>query len=567
MQALSGVFAALLLLLSPDPQVPVPGGAQGLRDGKPAPTGTATLSGRVISAETGKPLRRAVVRVLSAELRGGKSVSTEPDGRWQIKDLPAGKYTISATKGGFVPLSYGQRRPFEPGTPIELVNGQVVEKLELALPKGSVVSGRIVDEFGEPVSGAQVTAMRQRFVSGQRRLFPMMEQGGRDTTDDLGQYRLHGLSPGNYYVSAAIGMAMGLEVSADKSGYAGTYYPGTSVVAEAQRLSVAVGQEVTEINFALAPTRVAKITGVATDSHGKPVSNGAVVLTTSGGAVGAGGTPLVGMTMTQPDGSYTLSNIPPGEYRLEMLIASDFQGIAQATNPTLAMSESASIPVTITGQDVTVNLVSVPTSAAIGRVVFDGGAPPAAGTVRIFGLSDMPISMALGGWSMLREDGTFEVKGLTGKRLFRANLPSGWFLKAVRINDVDVIDTPVECKPGENVTGLELHVTQNAPSLSGTVLDPRGKPATDYVVVLFSSDSRKWGYQTRFVRSARPDQSGGFAIKGIAPDDYFVVALDYLEEGEQADPELLERWRSAATAISIGEGAKTVSLKLYSSTR
>ncbi len=541
------------------PQMPMP------RDGKPVPSGTARLSGRVISTETGKPLRRAVVRVMAQEIRLPRSVSTEADGTWEIRELPAGKYSVTAQKGGYVPVSYGQLRPFEQGKPVELADGQIVEKLEIALPKGSVVSGRIVDEFGEPVSGAQVMAMRHRFVNGQRRLFPIVEQGGRDTTDDLGQYRLHGLSPGNYYVSAAQSALPTIDVSADKTGYAATYYPGTPAVSEAQRVTVPVGQEVNEINFPLVPTRVAKISGTATDSQGKPIANGAIMLTTTGGAVGASGTPLVGMTMTKPDGGFTISNVAPGEYRLEMMTAADLQGIAQRTNTNLAMSESASTPVTITGQDLTVNIVSVPTSIATGRLVFDGP-PPAessAAAVTVFGVTETPSSLPLGGWSMVKSDWTFELKGLTGKRLFRLNAPSGWYLKAVRLHDNDVTDTPIECKPGENLDGVEVHLTSRPATLSGSVQDARGKPATDYVVVLFSSDERKWGYQTRFVRSARPDQNGGFTIKGIAPDDYFAVAVDYLEPGEEADPELLAKWRPSATAVSITEGAvKTLNLKI-----
>lgn len=564
MQALAVAVVAWSILttaVSQLPQMPMPG-----RDAKPGPTGTARLSGRVISAETGKPLRRAVVRVMAQELRLPRSVSTEPDGTWEMKELPAGKYMISAQKGGYVPVSFGQRRPFEQGKPVELADGQVVEKLEIAMPKGSVVSGRIVDEFGEPVSGAQVTAMRQRFVSGQRRLFPIIEQGGRDTTDDLGQYRLHGLSPGNYYISAAVTGLPTVDVSADKTGYAGTYYPGTPVVSEAQRLTVPVGQEMNDINFPLVPTRVAKISGTAMDSQGKPIANGAVMLTTAGGAIGASGTPLVGMTMTRPDGSFTLSNVPPGEYRVEMMTAADLQGIAQRMNTNMAMSESASTSVTVTGQDVTLNLVSVRTSMATGRLVFDGPPPAdatAAAAVTVFALPEAPTSLPMGGWSMVKTDWTFELKGLTGKRLFRVNAPSGWSLKAVKLNDADVTDTAVEFRPGEDLEGVEVHLTSRGAALSGGVQDARGKPAADYVVVLFSSDERKWGYQTRFVRSARPDQSGSFTFKGVPPDDYFVVALDYLEPGEEADPELLARWRGSAQAVSIAEGAaKAVNLKL-----
>jgi hypothetical protein len=83
------------------------------------------------------------------------------------------------------------------------------------------------------------------------------------------------------------------------------------------------------------------------------------------------------------------------------------------------------------------------------------------------------------------------------------------------------------------------------------------------VVVAFAADSRKWGPHTRFIRSVRPDQSGNFKLAGLPPEDYLVAALEYLEPGDEGDPDLLERLRPAAIPVSIREGAsKTLALKL-----
>jgi protocatechuate 3,4-dioxygenase beta subunit len=568
MNGLAGVVLAMSVLSAVWAQVPpppAPTSPQGARDAQKLRTGTARLSGRVLSADTGKPLRRAVVRAQSPELREGRSVSTEADGSWEIKELPAGRYSITVQKGGFVPVAFGQRRPFEQGKPVDLADGQTVEKLEISLPRGSVVSGRIVDEFGEPVSGARVSAMRHRFMNGQRRLLPVSSAGASDTTDDLGQYRLHGLSPGEYYVSASMSATLTLEVSTDRTGYAPTYYPGTIAVTEAQRVPLALGQEAAEISFPLAPTRIAKLSGTATSSNGKPVANGMIMLTTTGGAVGAAGSPLIGAAMTQADGSFTISNVPPGDYRFEMMTAADAEVIAQTgTTSGIAMSESLSTPITVTGTDVTgIVLISAPTATATGRIVFDGEPPAeAAAGVTVFGLPDTPTSLPLGGFTRARTDWTFAIKGLTGSRSFRVNPPTGWYLESVTLNDVDVTDTAVECKPGETISGIEFHLTRSAATLSGEVLDEKGRPAAEYVVVLFSSDSRKWGHQTRFVRSARPDQSGKFIFKGLPPDEYLAVALDYLEPGEEADPELLQRLAPMGTRVAIQRGASTaISLK------
>src|SRR5207237_5054996 len=121
-----------------------------------AKTGTARLRGHVVAADTGQPLRKAQVRAISAELRENRMATTDAAGAYELKDLPAGRYMLSASKGSFVGLSYGQLRPFEPGKPLEIADAQTADKIDFSLPRGSVITGRIVDEFGEPIADVQV---------------------------------------------------------------------------------------------------------------------------------------------------------------------------------------------------------------------------------------------------------------------------------------------------------------------------------------------------------------------------------------------------------------------------
>jgi hypothetical protein len=183
------------------PSTPQRAPVRPMRPGEAPPKGTGVLKGQVM-ASTGTPIRRAQVRAFSAEGRGGGVTSTDNEGRFEIKELPAGRFNISASKGGFVSGSFGQKRPGEPGTPIELSEGQIAEKVNFTLSRGSVISGKIVDDGGEPVSGTQVSAMRFAFVAGARRLVPGNGEGGTDRTDDQGSFRLYGLPPGDYFISA-----------------------------------------------------------------------------------------------------------------------------------------------------------------------------------------------------------------------------------------------------------------------------------------------------------------------------------------------------------------------------
>ena len=173
----------------------------GPRDNQAPQTGTARLRGRVVGGESGQALRRAIVRLQGQEFREGRVASSDEEGRWEIKDLPAGRYNLTASKGGYVQLNYGQRRPFERGRPIELADGQTLENVNFNLPRGSVIAGRIIDEFGEPVADVMVSALHYRTFSGRRRLVPVGRFG---MTDDMGHFRMYGLAPGDYYISATL---------------------------------------------------------------------------------------------------------------------------------------------------------------------------------------------------------------------------------------------------------------------------------------------------------------------------------------------------------------------------
>ena len=122
--------------------------------------GTAIIRGRVVTSDSGAPVRRAQVRAQAGELRANRLVSTDAQGRFEFKDLPAGRWNLTASKAGFMTLRFGQRRAFEAGSPIEISEGQVMERADFSLPRGAAITGRVFDEFGEPVANARVQVLR-----------------------------------------------------------------------------------------------------------------------------------------------------------------------------------------------------------------------------------------------------------------------------------------------------------------------------------------------------------------------------------------------------------------------
>jgi protocatechuate 3,4-dioxygenase beta subunit len=509
----------------------------------------------VVAADGGAAIRRVQVRATSGELRESRMASTDAQGRYELRDLPAGRWQLSASKAGFITLQYGQRRPFESGRPIELGEGETTARADFSLPRGAAVTGRVMDEFGDPVAEAHVMVMRYQSFQGTRKLVPT---GFGDQTDDTGAYRVYGIAPGDYYVSATLRpRGFFADESSDTTGYAPTYYPGTGNVAEAQRVNVGVGQEITNITFALLPTRTSRITGTVIDSRGEPLTNGFVMLQESIEAAVPGVMMMSrGGGRVRPDGTFTVANVSPGSYSLL---------VNSGPGPD---SEGAVVPVTVGNEDLTgINIVTNKGATVTGRVVAAQGSTgslPLAG-LQIFAQAARMEPMMGSGPGRVEGDGTFRVTGLRGRRMFRVNgLPPTWVLHAVRFNGTDVTDTGLELKADSSEEGVEIVLTDRVSEINGKVTDASGQPTREYTVVVFPDDSSRWTFPSRYVRAARPDQQGLFKIRGLPPDDrYLAVAVDYLEEGEGGDPQFLEQMKERATRIGLGEGeVKALDLKL-----
>ena len=525
------------------------------------PRGTAILRGQIVAADNGTPIRRAQIRVASPEAREGRVAATDAQGRFEIKELPAGRYTMTASKGGFVALQYGQRRPSESGTPIELGDGQTMDKIVIALPRGSVLGGRITDEFGEPVANASVSAWRYGYAGGARRMMPG-GQNARDTSDDQGHFRLFGLSPGDYYVSATL-RGNGPEVTdpmGELSGYASTYFPGTTNVAEAARVTLAVSQENTGVNFGLIATRLVRVSGQVLMSDGAPATNGTVMLLPAN----TGGRP--GLAMQQggnanrvdQNGTFRVSNVAPGRYLVQARAGGREFELARMD---LAVgAEDVDGLTLVTGPGVTVN----------GTVVSDTGEPFdfRSQQLQISARPATPDASGPGGGmngARVGDDWSFSLRNLSDTVILRAAGPQGWTLKSVSVSGQDITDTPMEFPPGQAVSGMQIVLTKKISTLSGQITDAKGKPVLDATVVVFPGNEKLWTYQSRFIKAARPDQDGRYRVTALPAESYLVVALHGLEDGQAGDPEFLATVKDLATKLELGEGeTKAVDVKLSS---
>src|SRR5437762_1030276 len=198
--AILGLCGSLLSGQQAEPALlgtqPPPRDTSARKEAPPTPAGR--IIGRVLAADSGRPVKRARVFATATELPGGRAMLTDENGVFDLTELPAGRYTLTVSKSGFISLSYGQRRPLQAGTPLQLADGQQLKGIEFQLPRGSVIGGRVLDEDGEAMPGVIVRVMRYQYLQGDRRLTP----AGPRPTDAQGQHRVWGLMPGGYYVTA-----------------------------------------------------------------------------------------------------------------------------------------------------------------------------------------------------------------------------------------------------------------------------------------------------------------------------------------------------------------------------
>lgn len=179
-----------------------------------------------------------------------------------------------------------------------------------------MIAGRLTDEFGEPITGVQVEAYRYQYGPGGERSLSYSGGFGLALTDDLGQFRVFGLMPGEYVLDAVprsrFDDAAGTPRAAG-DGFAPTYYPGTANPAEAQMIAVGLGQKVV-LNFSLLVSRLSRIAGTAVDSQGRPAANATITLRSMRG--GQEFTRFGGRVAA--DGSFTLRDVPPGEHAVDI---------------------------------------------------------------------------------------------------------------------------------------------------------------------------------------------------------------------------------------------------------
>jgi hypothetical protein len=258
-------------------------------------------------------------------------------------------------------------------------------------------------------------------------------------------------------------------------------------------------------------------------------------------------------TTTRPDGTFQFVGVAAGTYNMML---------APRGMPDPAM-EVASMRITVGQDDIdNVTVVSSRGATAYGVITTDENVPPPVRPqqVTVSSRPTEPELMVSSGMGKVNDDWTFEITGLFDTRFISAFISEApdWTLKGIFHNGIEVTDTAMEFVPGRTVEGMQVVFTRKITELSGVITGDRNVPDTDATVIAFSQDPARWGFTTRYVRTARPSQDGRYSLRGLPPHDYLVVAVKDVEPGQWQDPEFLESIRAHGVRVSLDEGTKHV---------
>jgi protocatechuate 3,4-dioxygenase beta subunit len=521
-----------------------------------------SIAGTVVKEPGSQPLKKVLVQVIAEDQKqgGNYTATTDADGRFHVENVLPGRYRLYLERTGYVEINGRGLRSDVSVFTVEA--GQSVKDLLFRMLPTAIISGRITDEDGDPMSGVTVFAQKKRPGKSTR------ETAGNVATNDLGEYRISGLFPGQYWIGAMpppdlrdYEQQRGKSPRADTQGddqpdirYATTYYPGTYDAIQASVVMLKAGDEM-PVNFTLVPARTYRVCGLVT---GVPAAQKPTVELFSK----AGDSYRANANEIGPDGQFEVRGVAPGSY------------VVTASAGTETQSLTAHQEINVVAGDVEgVKLAPQPSFRLSGHLRIEGTAPgdltQYSANLRQAELAENPgffLSQDfLGTHAPVDRFGNFEWKNVNpGNYIVQVygGAEQGFFLKSATLGGRDIAAGFTASGPA----ALDVVVSTKGGMVEGAVVEKEKDVDQDHPVanatVVAVPEEKYRKLPDRFGIGST-DQHGRFTIRGLAPGGYMLYAWQDLEDGVWRDADFLKSQETNGAAVKIDEGShQQVGLKL-----
>ena len=534
------------------------------QDSPPA-ANPSSIAGTVVKEPGSEPLKKVLVQVVAEDQKQGGNYSaiTDADGHFRMENVVPGRYRLFLEKTGLVEVN---GRGFKTDVNVFTVQaGRAVDGLMFRMLPTAIISGRVTDEDGDPMSGVRIIVQKKKPGKATR------ETAGSESTNDLGEFRLSGLFPGRDWVEAMPPPDMrDYEKQPDKSQpgdnlsdaqpdarYVTTYYPGTHDATEASAVTLKAGDEM-PVNLTLTPARTYRVRGIVTGVLAG--QKAAVDLVSRAGD-------SIHSNEVGPDGQFELRGIAPGTY------------VVRASAGTESQPLTARQDISVGAADVDgVKLTPLPSFRLSGHLRVEGRASgePIQYSANLRS-AELPENSGFfmsqdffGANAPVDGAGNFEWKSVNpGNYIVQVYGGDGqsFFLKSVMLGGRDISTGFTASGPAS----LDLLVSYKGGAVEGMVVEKEKDVDTDHVnnehpaanATVVAVPDEKYRKLPDHFGIGSSDQQGRFTIRGLAPGSYALYAWQDLEDGVWHDVDFLKSQEANGKALKVEEGSRQqVELKL-----
>jgi hypothetical protein len=511
-----------------------------------------TISGSVVSANTGDPLRRAHVTLVEhgASNPIPLEILADSSGHFLIEKIPAGRYDLSVERDGYIGTHYGQTKQDQAGAILTLTAGQKMTGLLFRLWKAAAISGRVMDINGDPVQGATVSVISRTMHAGKMEV----REAESAQTDDLGEYRVFQIRPGKYILAAEPLGSRGFYRRPPIAEFEQVFYPDTTDLARASMIELKSGDDVSGMDLTLPPKSASRSFQVRgrvqnnTDDKGGYIE---VALRSRAAALDDDSDKYA--EARRNTGEFEFDDVAPGDYIVSVIVE------------TTAGRTYASQPVTVAASDLENVVLVVGNGITIpARLVPEGKAAATVSHAYLF-LVDRDDSESRFGAEYLgvqQRDGSYIWNSVNDGnfRLAVRSDCSECYLKAADANGVDVLTRGVQVSGGAGPGRIDILYSSESATVNGTVTNKDDLPAAGATVVMIPSDAH---IKTDDYKHGATDQYGHFELRGLPPGKYTAYAFDAADEDTYGDADAMKHFDGKGVAVEVSANDhKSADLKL-----